>query len=75
MKHVKLFESFLTESNEARIKSLKHDIEYYGELVKADRQRHKNSSGGEAEMDYSNLSHNLKKLNQAKRELKKLMSI
>ena len=72
MKHVKLYESFINESNEAKIKSLKRDIEYYGDLVKADRKRYKNSSGGEAEMDYSNLSFNLKKLNQAKRELKKL---
>lgn len=41
------------------------DVEYYKELVKADKERLKNSTGGEAEMILENLEHNKKMLRKS----------
>lgn len=48
-----------------------NQIEYYKELIKADKIRLKNATGGEAEHILQNLAYNQKMLNKTKRELKK----
>lgn len=48
-----------------------NEINYYKELLKDDRKRLKNATGGEAEMLLENIKYNQKMLNRAKRLLKK----
>lgn len=54
------------------VESNNNEIEYYSGLVKDDKERLKNATGGEAELILQNIQHNTKMLNKARKAAKEL---